>query len=121
MVLDVHRDALITKEGVKYRPVVSQDGKDYAQVMLVMGTNEGGLEFDNWKENLKTAFKVQSGLEEVLSGIARPLFLAPQRYNEHLSPGSMLIEVGGCGNYLSDAKNSAKVIADVIAGVIKGN
>lgn len=119
IVLDVHRDAIGGGGSPKSRPIVQQDGKDYAQVMLVMGTDEGGLTHDNWAENLKFAVRVQRNMENQVQNIARPIMLKPQRYNQHATPGSLLFEMGASGNYRDDVVNSLPIVAEAVAKALK--
>jgi len=120
IVLDIHRDAMITAEGVKYRPITQYEGKDYAQIMLVMGTDEGGLTHKNWRSNLSFAVKVQKGLNDLIPALARPLYLKKERFNQHATPGSLLLEVGSSGNYQSDALRAVEPLCETLIKVIKG-
>ena len=42
IVLDVHRDALVGKDGQVYKMVAQEAGQKVAQVMLVVGSDGGG-------------------------------------------------------------------------------
>ena len=57
MVIDVHRDAVELLEGGQMATSATVNGKPSAQVMLVMGTDEGGLTHPNWQDNLSWALK----------------------------------------------------------------
>ena len=51
IIIDLHRDAIGSR--ADYAPTV-KIGDDYAaQIMFVIGTNEGGLYHPNWNQNLK--------------------------------------------------------------------
>lgn len=116
IVIDLHRDAL--DEGKKLRTVTEVKGKKTAKVMFVMGTNATGLEHPNWKENMKLAITLQNKLNEKYPGLARPIFVSPNRFNQHLSKGAMIIEVGGDGNTISECLESAKYLAEAIGEVV---
>ena len=63
IIIDLHRDAVGSRPD--YAPTV-KIGEDYAaQIMFVIGTNEGGLWHPNWQQNLKFAVKVQQKAEEM--------------------------------------------------------
>ena len=63
IIIDLHRDAIGSRPD--YEPTV-KIGEDYcAQIMFVIGTNEGGLWHPNWNQNLKFAVKVQEKAEEM--------------------------------------------------------
>lgn len=120
LVVDLHRDAMITKEGVKYRPVIEQEGLEIAQLMLVVGSPQSGLEHENWQENLKTAMKLYQILEELCPGIMRPISISSNRYNQHISPRALLIEVGSCGNTLEQAQLAAEILAEGLVNLLNG-
>lgn len=114
IVIDIHRDA-ITRDADKVKPVVKIDGKNAAQVMLVMGSQTGGISgFPNWQENLKLAIKYQEKMEEKYPGLARSIMLNSAKYNQNLTKGSLLLEVGSEANTLSEAKYGASLAADAL-------
>ena len=115
IVLDVHRDALVGSGGEVYKLVSEEAGKKVAQVMLVVGTSGSGAEHPRWKDNLAFAVKLQQGLIRGYDSLARPIVLRNSRYNQQLSPGSLLVEVGGHGNTLTEAVDGARLWADNVA------
>ena len=110
IVLDVHRDALIGEDGTVYKAVTTVDGTSTAQVMLVLGSSEGG-EHPNWMENLTLACKIQNGMNTLYPTLARPMTMRSSRYNQQLSTGSVLVEVGTHGNTLQEALAAARLFA----------
>jgi stage II sporulation protein P len=44
--------------------------------------------------------------------VARPVAVTPERYNQHLSTGSLLLEVGSSGNTLQEALCAVRLFAD---------
>lgn len=119
LVLDVHRDALVSADGAAYKLVSEVEGQKVAQVMLVVGSNDSGMEHPNWRENLALAVKLQLELTRDWGQLARPITLRSSRYNQHLSPGSLLVEVGGHGNTLQEAIAGARLFAQSIGQVLK--
>lgn len=119
VVLDVHRDALIGEDGTVYKAVTTVDGTSTAQVMLVLGSSEGG-EHPNWMQNLTLACKIQNGLNTLYPTLARPMTLRSSRYNQHLSSGSLLVEVGTHGNTLQEALAAARLFARAAGQVLLG-
>lgn len=115
VVLDVHRDALEGSEGEIYKMVSTEAGEKVAQVMMVIGSSGGGADFPRWKDNLAFAVLLQRNLVRGYTSLARPIVLRNSRYNQQLLPGSILVEVGGHGNTLTEAIDGARLWADNVA------
>ena len=120
MVIDIHRDAGANADGTPVRHAVTLDGQETAQLMLVVGTDQGGLSHPNWQDNLSWALKLQAVLERWWPGLCRNLDLRTERFNQHMTPGSLLIEVGSSGNTLKEALAAAELLADGLADLIEG-
>lgn len=119
MVLDVHRDALIDGEGNVYSKTTTIDGEEVAQVMLVVGTDDGGLTHPDWRDNYTLALKLQGAMLTIDKTLPRPIDLRSQRFNQHLRPGSLLVEVGTSGNTLRQALAGARLFAEATAMELK--
>jgi stage II sporulation protein P len=113
VVIDLHRDALDSGKKTYY----IRDGKKAAQVLLLLTTGEAGLYHPNWKENLKLGLELQTEMELLYSGLARPLCLSKERYNQQVCPGSFLLEVGTNLNTLEEALYGVRLFADCAAAV----
>ena len=120
LVLDLHRDAADTETG-QLRTVVNTEGGQIAQLMLVMGTDEAGLTHPNWEENLSLALKLHALLEQQCPGIMRPLILRSQRFNQDMSSGALLVEVGAAGNSHEEALGAVEQLAEAIAALARGS
>lgn len=120
VVLDVHRDAIEGKDGEVYKLVSQEAGEQVAQLMMVVGSDGGGAEHPRWRDNLAFAIALQRNLAKGYSSLARPIVLRNSRYNQHLIPGSLLVEVGGHGNTLSEAIAGARLWADNVARTLLG-
>ena len=118
IVLDVHRDGITYEDGSGLRVTADINGETEAQIMLVIGTDEGGLYHPNWRQNLSLGLKIQRSMNEKYPGLARPLDLRTERFNQNLSPGMMIVECGGNGNSLEEAKLGAASFADALFDVI---
>ncbi len=120
MVIDVHRDSASDESGAQV-PLLAQVGQqEAAKLMLVMGTNTAGLEHPNWRENLSFALKLQAHCEKKESGVFRNLNLRSERYNQHLTAHSILLEVGAAGNTLEQAQTSVEFFADALTELLLG-
>ena len=114
LVIDLHRDAIGDSN---YGPSVMIGDEKVAQLMFVMGSNEGGLEHPNWIQNLKIAIKIQEKANEMYPGLFKPILLSKYRYNEHVAKGACIIEVGATGNTMEECIGSMKYLAEVIAAI----
>ena len=117
VVLDVHRDALVGEDGTIYKPITTVNGEDSAQVMLVMGSN-ALYDHPKWEENLSLAVKIQAEMNTLWPTLARPIGLRENRYNQQLTTGSLLVEVGSHGNTLQEALAAARMFARAAGAVL---
>ena len=115
VVIDVHRDAMVTQNGTKYKTVAEVNGETTAQLMFVCGTDGGGLVHDSWRKNLSFQMKLQDRLNTEYPGLMRPINIRDERFNQHVTLGSMLLEVGTSGNSLPGALSSARLFANALA------
>lgn len=120
IILDVHRDALVGNDGSIYKLVSQENGEKVAQVMLVVGTDGGGAAHPYWIDNLALAIRYQQELISDYVTLARPIVLRNSRYNQNLSTGSLLVEVGGHGNTLTEALAGARLFAQSVSQVLLG-
>lgn len=118
-VFDLHRDAVMYESGAKARAVTELDGKEAAQIMILAGTDAGGADFPDWEKNLTLALKIADKISGKYPGVLRPIALRGASYNEQYTNGSLLIEIGTDGNTLSQAKYSAKLLANSLTELIK--
>lgn len=119
ILIDLHRDAL--SGNLHYRPTVQINGETSSKLMFVIGTNASGLEHDRWMNNLKLALLIQNTAEEMYPGLFRDLNLAKYRYNQNLSDGAMILEVGSTGNTLDETKTAMKYLANVLSALRSGS
>ena len=117
IIIDIHRDAIGSRSD--YAPIVKIGDEIAAQIMYVIGTNEGGLEHPNWEQNLKFAIKVQQKAEEMYPGLFKPIMLTKYRYNQHTGKHASIMEVGATGNTLEQSMTSMKYLAKVLDEVLK--
>ena len=119
VVIDIHRDSLGSKETGKIKPTFKYSGKKAAQLMVISGCDpDGNLGFPNWRKNLRLALRVQKYCETLFPGITRPLNFSKVKYNEHLTPGSLLIEVGSDANTLEEAVNTGTMLGEALSKLL---
>lgn len=120
LVLDLHRDAL-EKNGSQLRTLAQAEGKRSAQLMLVVGTNVSRQAHKNWEDNLSLALKLHIQLERLYPGIMRPVNLRSERFNQDLSSGALLIEMGAAGNTWAEALTAAEALAAGVIALAEGS
>lgn len=119
IVIDLHRDALAANDTDKVKLTTEINGKKAAQIMLVMGSQSGSVtNFPNWRENLKLATKLQQTVEVMYPSLARSIHFMSKNYNQSLTTGSILIEIGTDGNTLQEAKYSAELLSDALINLL---
>ncbi len=118
LVIDVHRDAASDGAGGQMPLTADLKGEQAAQLMLVMGTDTPELPHGGWEKNLSLAMKVQSYFSGLAPGIMRQTDLRGSRYNQHLAPYSLLLEVGSAGNTREEALRSASFVGDHLAELL---
>ena len=119
MVIDVHRDSIADENGDELAMMTTLDGEPAARLLLVMGTDTAGLTHPNWRENLSFALQLQAQCEKDAPGCFRPMSLRSERYNEHLTPHSILLEVGAAGNTLRQALRAMEFFARELAELLQ--
>lgn len=122
VVIDLHRDGV---EGV--RLVTDINGKPTARLMFFNGlsyTNKNGaisyLKNPYIQENLSLSLKLQIEAAKYYPGVTRKIYLKGYRYNLHVRPKALLVEVGAQNNTLEEEKNAMEPLADILNKVFKG-
>ena len=114
-VIDLHRDAVSGTDGGYARLIHEKDGVSYAQLMLVVGTDEAGARHPEWIKNLRVAAEIQNGMNFYHEGIMRPINLRRASFNQQLCRGYFILEAGNCGNTLGEATDALCVFAQSFA------
>lgn len=113
IVLDVHRDA-IEREGSPVAAVTQINGKEAAQIMIISAADDGNWDVPEFMQNFRFACYLQGRIESDSPGITRPVLFQYCNYNQHLSTGSLLLEIGSHGNTLEQALYTAELIGQSI-------
>ena len=119
VVLDVHRDAIESESGSRYAPVCTVEGRQAAQVMIICGCDNGTtVQLPNWRQNLRFAAAWERSMEGMYPGFTRPVLFSYRFYNQDLTTGSLLIEIGGHGNNLNEALYAGQLAAKGLAAAL---
>lgn len=114
VVLDIHRDANVPN------PVVEIGGRKVARLLIVIGTAQNiPLTHPNYEANLEFADKLYKVANSMYPGLMRPTQVRHDaRYNQHLHPNSLIIEVGSVENTLEEALLAAELLANILAQIL---
>ncbi len=115
VVLDVHRDAIERENGGRVAPSTVINGKSSAQVMLICGCDDGTMGMPECMKNLSAASLFQQYMESSYSGLTRPVLFDYRQYNQDLTTGSLLLEVGGHANSIDQAVYAGELSAEAIS------
>lgn len=119
-VIDVHRDAVIKEGGESIKAVTEIAGENYAQLMFVVGTNQLGHNHPGWQDNLSLAIDLQRSVSDTYPSLCRSINLRDVPFNQQLSSGYLLLEVGTSANTLDEALRSARAFGENLARLING-
>ena len=122
VVIDLHRDGVAETT----RLATTIDGKPMAQIMFFNGlcrtAARGAIDSlpnQYLGDNLAFSFQLQLMADEYYPGFARRIYLKGYRYNMHLCPRSLLVEVGAQTNTVEEAYNAMEPLADILDKVLK--
>ncbi len=115
VVLDVHRDAIERESGERIAPIAEINGKNAAQVMIICGCDDGTMNMPDCMKNLRFACLLQRQMESDYPGLTRPVLFDYRKYNQDLTTGSILIEMGGHANSIEQAEYSGELVGKSLA------
>ncbi len=118
IIIDLHRDAIINADGSLPAPVAEINGKNAAQFMIISGCDDGTFDMPDYIENFKLACLLQNCAETAYPSLARPVLFDYRCYNQNLSTGALLIEVGSHGNSLDEVVYTGELLGNVIADAL---
>ena len=113
--LDIHRDGIQRADGTRISPVTQIGGRKAAQIMIISGCDDGTMGMPDYLKNFRLASRLQSQIESDWKGLTRPVLFDYRHYNQDLTTGSLLIEVGSHGNSIGQVQYSGELIGQSIA------
>lgn len=122
VVIDLHRDGVAETTHL----VTEINGEKTAQIMFFNGlsrtTSQGdiaSLRNPYIEDNLALSFQLELVAKEYYPNFTRRTYLKGYRYNMHMLPKSVLVEVGAQTNTYEEAENAMKPLADILCKVLK--
>ena len=89
----------------------------YPSIKIVLDVHRDAFIYEDGT-NLKFAAKIQNAAQIMYPGLMRPINLRTERFNMHMTPGSLIMEVGSNGNTLAEAKEGAREAARAVAAAV---
>ncbi|MDR0812383.1 MAG: stage II sporulation protein P [Oscillospiraceae bacterium] len=117
-VLDVHRDAGELPNGQQMKTIAEINGQKCAQIMFVNGSNISGLDYPNWRDNLRLSIELTAAGNLMYPTLMRTISVKQHRYNQHLRKQMAILEVGSAGNTMAECETAIWYFANVYAGLI---
>ncbi len=124
VVIDLHRDGVADEST---RLVMDVDGRPTAKFMFFNGISRtkstGKIDYlynENLEANLAFSFQMKWKAQEYYPGLTRRNYLNAYRYNMHLCPKTLLLELGAQTNTLEEALNACDPIAHILHIVLSG-
>ena len=123
VILDLHRDEVAEET----RLVTDIQGRPTARFMFFNGLSRtrktGDIDYlanENQEANLAFSFQMQLKAAEYYPGLTRRIYLKGYRYNMHLRPRTLLVELGAQNNTVEEAINACDPLAHILDMVLKG-
>ena len=117
VVIDLHRDEVA--EGTKL--ITDIDGRPTAKFMFFNGMSRtrkhGDIDYlpnENIGTNLAFSFQMQALCNEYYPGLTRRIYLKGYRYNMHLRPRYLLVEMGAQTNTYEECYNACIPLANML-------
>lgn len=114
VLLDLHRD-----DAPRELSTATVGGLPVARIAIVVGRGSEGLPQPDWRRNTGFAQTLHEAMEARYTGLSRGIILKDNRYNQHLLPGALLLEVGSAQNTMAEALRAVDLLAGVLADVLR--
>lgn len=120
--IDLHRDAY--SDSMAGHNTVKVGDQALARLMMLIGKGTGQTGsgyFDvrpDWEANLVIAQAITDALNQQVPDLCRPVRIKTGRFNQHIAPCCVLIEVGNNKNTLEEALACVPYLADAIRTVL---
>lgn len=123
VIIDLHRDEVAEETKL----VTDIQGRPTARFMFFNGLSRtrktGDIDYlanENQEANLAFSFQMQLKAAEYYPGLTRRIYLKGYRYNMHLRPRTLLVELGAQNNTVEEAINACDPLAHILDIVLKG-
>lgn len=119
IVLDIHRDAIGSGKTM-VAPTTTIDGRKAAQLMIISGCDNGSMNMPNYMKNFSFAAALENRVEQMYPTLTQPVLFDYRKYNQDLSVGSLLVEIGSNVNTLNQAVYTGTLFGKALAAYCGG-
>ncbi len=119
-VFDVHRDAIEYADGTRVSAVSEINGRKAAQFMMICAADDGNYDVPDFIDNFHFACEIQQEAEKLYPTLTRPVLFQYCQYNQQVSKGALLIEVGSHGNSIDQAVYTGELIGKTLVSLFTG-
>lgn len=116
-VFDIHRDAIEYTDGTRVSAVSEINGKKAAQFMMICAADDGNYGVPDYIDNFHFACEIQREAEMLYPTLTRPVLFQYCQYNQQVSKGALLIEVGSHGNSTDQAVYTGELIGKTLVSL----
>ena len=117
--IDLHRDDITYKNKTKVKPTAVINGKKAARMMIIAGCEYSRVKnFPDWEYNLRFDLAVQNKVNDMYSGLMRPILFSERKYNMYETHNSFLLEIGTDANTLDEACYSARLFGKALGELL---
>ena len=123
VIIDLHRDEVAEETKL----VTDIQGRPTARFMFFNGLSRtrktGDIDYlanENQEANLAFSFQMQLKEAQYYPRLTRRIYLKGYRYNMHLRPRTLLVELGAQNNTVEEAINACDPLAHILDMVLKG-
>ena len=108
VIMDIHRDGIPPNVG---KSTVKIGEEEYSRILIIIGQKN-----PYWEKNLELAETIIKTGEEKYPGLFFPRvrYASDARYNQHLSSGALLLEIGSQLNTCEEAMNTVEPLAEIL-------
>lgn len=114
VLLDLHRD-----DAPRSTTTAMIGGLPVARSALVVGRGSDDLPQPSWRRNEGFARSLHDAMEERFPGLSRGIIIKDTRYNQHLLPAALVLEVGSAQNTMAEALRAVDLLAGVLADLLR--
>lgn len=115
LLIDLHRDS-----SIREKTTLIYNGKSYAKILFIVG-----LDNEKYQQNLILATELNNMFKEYSPDFSRGIYKKSGAgvngiYNQDFSSNTILLELGGQYNYISEAINTLEIFSDIIGKYLHG-